>query len=40
MKYNSSNVNELKKTIADGFLLGSASSNSQELQKIIEIINK
>ena len=37
---NSSNVNELKKTIADGFLLGSASSNSQELQKIIEIINK
>ena len=37
---NSYNVNELKKTIADGFLLGSASSNSQELQKIIEIINK
>ena len=37
---NSSNVNELKKTIADGFLLGSASSNSKELQKIIEIINK
>ena len=37
---NSSNINELKKTNVDGFLLGSASSNSEELKKIIEIINK
>ena len=37
---NSSNINELKKANVDGFLLGSASSNSEELKKIIEIINK
>ena len=37
---NSSNINELKKANVDGFLLGAASSNSEELKKIIEIINK
>lgn len=37
---NSSNIEDLQKTFVDGFLLGSSSSNSEELKKIIEIINK
>ena len=37
---NSSNISVLKTTMVDGFLLGSSGTDSQELIKIIEIINK
>lgn len=37
---NSSNISVLKTTMVDGFLLGSSGADSQELIKIIEIINK
>ena len=37
---NASNILELSKTSVDGFLLGSSSTNTEELKKIIEIVNK
>ena len=37
---NSSNISVLKTTMVDGFLLGASGTDSQELIKIIEIINK